>query len=53
MSNLSRAGIARGNINLIDFRALGQLPDQCMLPGTAANNKYPQSLPPTIKILRQ
>ena len=38
VGNLGGAGITRSNVNLFDFLALSQLPDQGMLPGTAANN---------------
>jgi len=43
--DLRRAGITRGGINLFDSGAQGQLPDQGMLPGPAANNQYLQSSP--------
>ena len=38
--NLSRAGITRSGINLFCFGALGQLPDQGMLPSPTPNNQY-------------
>jgi hypothetical protein len=40
VGNLSRAGVARSNVDFFYFRALSQLPDQGMLPGSAANNQY-------------
>jgi len=38
--DLSRAGVARSGINLFNLGALGQLPDQGMLPGPAPDNQY-------------
>ena len=51
MSELSRAGIARSDINFFDFETLGQLPDQGMLPSPTTNNQYLQRLLPVFKIL--
>ena len=42
--NLSRAGITRGGINLFNPGALGQLPDQGVLPGPTTNDQYLQFL---------
>jgi len=40
LGSLSRAGITRSSVNFLSFGALGKFPDQGMLPGTTANNKY-------------
>jgi hypothetical protein len=40
VSDLSRAGVTRGGVNLFDFGAPGQLPDEGMLPGPTPNNQY-------------
>jgi hypothetical protein len=37
---LSRAGIARSDVYFFDPTALGELPDQGMLPAPAADNQY-------------
>ena len=51
MSNLSRARITRGDINLTDFRALGELPCYRMLPRPAPDDEYLNRLPPTVILL--
>ena len=51
MSNLSRARITRGDINLTDFRALGELPCYRMLPRPAPDDEYLNRLPPTVTLL--
>jgi len=40
LGELSRAGIARSDIDFLYFWALGQLPDQGMLPPPSPNNQY-------------
>ena len=45
MGNLGRTGITRGGIDFLDLGASGQLPDQGMFPGPAANNQYLQYFP--------
>jgi len=35
---LGGAGVSRSNVNLPDFLALSQFPDQGVLPGSAAND---------------
>ena len=42
--DLSRTGIARRDVNIFNLGALGQLPDDGMLPGPTPNNQYLQSL---------
>ncbi len=48
MGNLSRAGVARSGIDLLDLAALGQLPDQGVLPPAAAYNQYLQRFAPGV-----
>jgi hypothetical protein len=38
LGSLSRAGITRSNVYFLNFRALGQLPDEGMLPSPTTNN---------------
>ena len=40
MGNLSRARVARGDVDFLNFGALSQLPDQGVLPGSPADNQY-------------
>jgi hypothetical protein len=40
MSRLCRTGVSRCRKKLIYFRALGQLPDQRMLPCPAPDDQY-------------
>jgi hypothetical protein len=39
LGNLGRARIARGDKDFFDFRALSQLPDQRVLPGSATDDE--------------
>ena len=45
MGNLGHTGITQGGIDFLDLGASGQLPDQGMFPGPAANNQYLQCFP--------
>jgi hypothetical protein len=40
MGKLSRAGVTRSDKNLLDLAALGELPDQGMLPAPTTDNQY-------------
>ncbi len=48
LGNFSRAGITRGGINLFCPGALGNFPDQSVLPSATADNKDFQGLPPLV-----
>lgn len=40
LGNLSRAGVPWSSVYFFDLAALGELPDQRMLPPPTANNQY-------------